>query len=71
MLYIRWELMPIVSVAGYFIYQSVADVGLIVFDVRIRDCKDYHVILRSCGHIRTHEAGLAAHAWSGKLNAGS
>ena len=71
MLYIRWVLMPIVSVAGYFIYQTVADVGLIVSEAWIRDCEDYHVILCYCRHVGAHEAGLAAHAGCGKLNAGS
>ena len=60
--------MPIVSIPCYFIYEAVAEVGLIVFNVRTWDIEDYFIILIPDTHICTHLAGVTAHAWGGELD---
>ena len=60
--------MPIVSIPCYFIYQAVAEVDLIVFNVWTWDIEDYFIIRIPDAHIGAHLAGVTAYAWGGELN---
>ena len=61
--------MPIVSIPCYFIYQAVAEVDMIVFNVWTRNIEDYFIIWIPDAHICTHLAGVTAHARGGELDA--
>ena len=61
--------MPVISIAGYGVYEAVAEVDLIVFNVWIWDIEDYFIISVPDAHICTHLAGVTAHTRSGELDA--
>ena len=61
--------MPIVAVAGNGVYQAVAEVDLIVFNIRTWDIEDYFIILIPDAHVGAHLARITAHAWGGELDA--
>ena len=61
--------MPIVAIAGYGVYQAIAKVDLIVFNVLTRNIEDYFIIIPDA-HITTHFARIIANARRGKLDAG-
>ena len=62
--------MPIISIAGYLIYQTIADVGLIIFKARIRNLEFYFIIMCSDRHAASHPARITAHARGGELYTG-
>ena len=62
-------LVPIVAIAGYLIYETIADVGLTVFNARTVYLEYHFFIMSSYGHAAAHLARITAHAWRGKLDA--
>ena len=60
--------MPVVAVARDGVYEAVAEVDLIVFNVWTWDIEDYFIIRMPDAHICAHLAGVTAHAWGGELN---
>ena len=62
--------MPIIPVTCYRVYQAVAEVDLIVFNVWTWNIEDYFIICIPDTHIRAHLAGVTAHARGGELDAG-
>ena len=61
--------MPIVTITCYSIYQAVAEVNLIVFNVLTWDIEDYFTVRIPDAHIAAHFARIIAHARRGKLDA--
>ena len=59
-----------IPVAGYPIYQAVAKMDLIVFNVRTRDIEDYLIFSVMDTHICAHLARVTAYARGGKLYLG-
>ena len=60
--------MPVISIAGYGVYEAVAEVDMIDFNVWTWDIEDYFIILIPDAHIGTHLAWVTAHAWGGELD---
>ena len=60
--------MPIVAIAGDGVYQAIAKVDLIVFNVCARDIEDYFIISVPNAHVCAHLTGVTAHACGGELN---
>ena len=60
--------MPIVTITCFFIYQTIAKMNLIVFNVLIRYIEEYFIIRIPDTHIGAHLAGVTAHTWSGELD---
>ena len=59
---------PIIPISRYLIYQAVAEVDLIVFNVWTWDIEDYFIIRIPDAHVCAHLAGVTAHARGGELD---
>ena len=65
-----FQLVPVISIAGDRVNQSVTQVYLIVFCVPLWDMEDYFILSGTGGQVGAHLAGVRAHARGGELDAG-
>ena len=60
-----FQLVPVISIAGDRVNQSVMQVYLIVFCVLLWDMEDYFILGSASGQVGAHLAGVTAHACGG------